>query len=78
MKRFGEATEVAEAALFLASDASSFTTGTVHDDLGKTAHPNAPWLEARPGPDGKPALDVLIVGAGQSGLAIGFGLLRSQ
>lgn len=29
MKRFGEAVEVAEAALFLASDASSFITGTV-------------------------------------------------
>ena len=29
MKRFGEAGEVAEAALHLASDASSFTTGTV-------------------------------------------------
>ena len=30
MKRFGNAEEVAEAALHLASDASSFTTGTVH------------------------------------------------
>jgi 2-keto-3-deoxy-L-fuconate dehydrogenase len=29
MKRFGKAGEVAEAALYLASDASSFTTGTV-------------------------------------------------
>jgi NAD(P)-dependent dehydrogenase (short-subunit alcohol dehydrogenase family) len=29
MKRFGRAEEVAEAALYLASDASSFTTGTV-------------------------------------------------
>ena len=29
MKRFGQADEVAEAALYLASDASSFTTGTV-------------------------------------------------
>jgi 2-keto-3-deoxy-L-fuconate dehydrogenase len=29
MKRFGEPEEVAEAALYLASDASSFTTGTV-------------------------------------------------
>jgi 2-keto-3-deoxy-L-fuconate dehydrogenase len=29
MKRFGEASEVAEAALYLASDASSFTTGIV-------------------------------------------------
>ncbi len=31
-----------------------------------------------PGPDGKPVLDVLVVGAGQSGLATAFGLLRSQ
>src|SRR5579872_1936439 len=29
-------------------------------------------------PDGKPALDVLIVGGGQSGLATAFGLMRSQ
>ena len=50
----------------------------VRDDLQKTAHPNAPWLKPKPGPDGQPALDVLIVGAGQSGIAIGFGLLRSQ
>jgi cation diffusion facilitator CzcD-associated flavoprotein CzcO len=50
----------------------------VRDDLHKTAHPVAPWLEPKTGPDGKPTLDVLIVGAGQSGVAIGFGLLRSQ
>jgi len=50
----------------------------IADDLGKTAHPTAAWLEAKTGPDGKPALDVLIVGAGQSGVAIAFGLLRSQ
>jgi cation diffusion facilitator CzcD-associated flavoprotein CzcO len=30
------------------------------------------------GPDAKPALDVLIVGAGQSGIATAFGLMRSQ
>ena len=30
------------------------------------------------GPDGRPALDVLIVGAGQSGLAIAFALMRAQ
>jgi len=50
----------------------------VHGDLAKTAHPNAAWLTPKPGPDGRPALDVLVVGAGQSGLATAFGLLRSQ
>jgi FAD-dependent urate hydroxylase len=50
----------------------------VHDDLAKIAHPRTAWLGVTPGPDGKPALDVLIVGAGQSGLTIGFGLKRSQ
>ena len=50
----------------------------VRADLAKTAHPNAAWLTPRPGPDGKQALDVLVVGAGQSGLATAFGLMRSQ
>ena len=50
----------------------------VRDDLAKTSHPNAVWLEPVPGPDGKPALDVLIVGAGQSGITTAFGLMRSQ
>ena len=50
----------------------------VRSDLARTAHPDAPWLVPTPGPDGKPALDVLVVGAGQSGLATAFGLLRSQ
>ena len=50
----------------------------VYDDLAKTSHPSASWLEPKTGPDGKPALDVLIVGGGQSGLATAFGLKRSQ
>jgi cation diffusion facilitator CzcD-associated flavoprotein CzcO len=50
----------------------------VRDDLAKTSHPSAPWLEPKMGPGGKPALDVLVVGGGQSGLAIAFGLKRSQ
>jgi cation diffusion facilitator CzcD-associated flavoprotein CzcO len=50
----------------------------VRDDLAKTSHPSAPWLAPKTGQDGKPALDVLIVGGGQSGLATAFGLLRSQ
>jgi cation diffusion facilitator CzcD-associated flavoprotein CzcO len=60
------------------TDALAALEAQVRDDLHKTAHPNMPWLKPKPGPDGTPALDVLIVGAGQSGIAIGFGLLRSQ
>jgi cation diffusion facilitator CzcD-associated flavoprotein CzcO len=50
----------------------------VRADLARTAHPNTPWLKPVPGPDARPALDVLIVGAGQSGIATAFGLMRSQ
>ncbi len=50
----------------------------VRADLAKTAHPGAAWLVPKLGPDGSPALDVLVVGAGQSGLATAFGLMRSQ
>ena len=50
----------------------------VRADLARTAHPEAAWLTPKPGPDDRPALDVLVVGAGQSGLAIAFGLMRSQ
>ena len=45
-------------------------------DLARTAHPGAGWLAPRQAPDGGPALDVLVVGAGQSGLATAFGLMR--
>jgi FAD-dependent urate hydroxylase len=48
------------------------------DDLARIAHPRARWLEPRIGPDGQPALDVLIVGGGQSGIAIASGLLRAM
>jgi FAD-dependent urate hydroxylase len=60
------------------SDALTALEAQVRADLARTAHPKSVWLRARSGPDGKPALDVLIVGAGQSGIAIGFGLMRSQ
>jgi hypothetical protein len=48
----------------------------IRADLAKTAHPHAAWLAPKPGPDGRPALDVLVVGAGQSGIATAFGLMR--
>jgi cation diffusion facilitator CzcD-associated flavoprotein CzcO len=60
------------------SDALAKLKATVRADLAMIAHPGAAWLEPKTGPDGKPALDVLIIGAGQSGIAIGFGLMRSR
>lgn len=60
------------------SDALRELECSVRADLAMIAHPHAAWLEPKTGPDGKPALDVLIVGAGQSGIAIGFGLMRSR
>jgi len=53
-------------------------SGRARRDLVLIAHPRSPWLEAKQAPDGSPALDVLIVGAGQSGAAIAFGLMRAQ
>jgi cation diffusion facilitator CzcD-associated flavoprotein CzcO len=50
----------------------------VRADLAKISHPGMPWLTPVTGPDGRNALDVLIVGAGQSGLATAFALQRSQ
>ncbi len=60
------------------SDGLTKLEAQVRADLARIAHPHAAWLEPKTGPDGKPARDVLIVGAGQSGIAIGFGLLRSR
>jgi cation diffusion facilitator CzcD-associated flavoprotein CzcO len=60
------------------NDALAALEGRVRADLAKTAHPDAAWLTPKLAPGDRPALDVLIVGAGQSGLATAFGLLRSQ
>lgn len=50
----------------------------VREDLALIQHPRMDWQEPHLGPNGEQALDVLIVGAGQSGLATAFGLLRSK
>ena len=52
-------------------------TARARDDLHRVSHPRTPWLEPRTAPDGTAALDVLIVGGGQSGLATAMGLLRA-
>ncbi len=50
----------------------------VRQDLELIDHPHMAWLEPQPAPNGGTALDVLVVGAGQSGLATAFGLMRSK
>ena len=59
-------------------DGVAALTAQVRRDLARIAHPSMPWLEPRLASNGTAALDVLIVGAGQSGLAIAFGLMRAQ
>lgn len=49
----------------------------IRRDLALIAHPRLPWLTPRT-VGGAPALDVLIIGAGQGGLATGFALRRDQ
>jgi cation diffusion facilitator CzcD-associated flavoprotein CzcO len=49
----------------------------VRREIEMTAHPRTEWMQARLY-RGKPALDVLIVGAGQSGLCIAFALMRDR
>lgn len=49
----------------------------VKRQIEMTAHPRADWMAPRTRA-GKPVLDVLIVGAGQSGLATAFGLMRER
>jgi FAD-dependent urate hydroxylase len=45
-------------------------------DLARLNYPPANWVPERAGPDGRRALDVLVVGAGMCGQTVGFGLLR--
>ena len=47
-------------------------------DLDLISHPRMPWLTPKLAPDGTKAYDVLIVGAGQSGIATAFGLMRAK
>jgi cation diffusion facilitator CzcD-associated flavoprotein CzcO len=48
----------------------------VRRDLATIEAPPAGWMRARLGADGRQAFDVVVVGAGLSGLSIGFGLRR--
>ena len=50
----------------------------IRRDLDLLGYPRRDWLAARRTAGGAPILDVLIVGAGQGGLATAFGLLRER
>ena len=45
-------------------------------DLARLNYPPANWVLPRTGPDGQPALDVLVIGAGMCGQTAAFALLR--
>jgi len=60
------------------SDRLAALEAQVRADLAKITHPNMPWLTPVPRPNDRDTLDVLITGAGQSGLATAFALQRSQ
>ncbi|MEM7745606.1 MAG: NAD(P)/FAD-dependent oxidoreductase [Pseudomonadota bacterium] len=48
------------------------------EDLRRIAWPSTSWVKPRPAPDGGDALNVLIIGAGQGGLTLGFQLARER
>ena len=50
----------------------------VRDDLARTAHPAGRWVPPRVAADGTPIRDVVVVGAGQGGLAIAQALRRER
>jgi xanthine/CO dehydrogenase XdhC/CoxF family maturation factor/cation diffusion facilitator CzcD-associated flavoprotein CzcO len=50
----------------------------VHRDLSLLNYPQREWLTPRKTGGGSPIYDALIVGAGQSGLACAFGLMRER
>jgi cation diffusion facilitator CzcD-associated flavoprotein CzcO len=50
----------------------------VVQDLDIIAYPDTRWVPERLGPDGAPALDVLVIGGGQGGLAVAHALKRAR
>jgi cation diffusion facilitator CzcD-associated flavoprotein CzcO len=50
----------------------------IRRDLELTDYPKRDWVLSRTAPDGRPVLDVLIIGGGQGGLSTAFGLMREK
>ena len=62
----------------MTDDALTVLSARARNDVEMVAHPRADWMPERRRLDGAPILDVLIVGAGQGGLALGFQLFRDR
>jgi len=62
---------------FLRGDCLAALDARVRREVEMTAHPRAEWMQPRLF-QGRPALDVLIVGAGQSGLVTAYALMRDR
>ncbi len=61
------------------SDASlQALAARVRDDLARTSHPAQSWVPRRAETGDTPSLDVVIVGAGQGGLAVAHALRRAR
>ena len=50
----------------------------VHDELALFEYPTKDWVTPRHGPHGEAVHNVVIVGGGQTGLGIAFGLQRER
>lgn len=50
----------------------------IRRDMQRLQYPGRPWVRPHTGPDGDPMLDVLVVGAGQGGLATAAALMRER
>jgi cation diffusion facilitator CzcD-associated flavoprotein CzcO len=53
-------------------------TEQVHRELDLLDYPRRDWMPVRAAADGTPIYDVIIIGAGQGGLATAFGLMRER
>jgi len=59
-------------------DALARLTERVRRDLEFLTYPGRDWVQARQTANGEPVYDVVVVGAGQGGLATAFGLMRER
>lgn len=60
------------------TDGLARLTARVHREIELLDYPRRDWMPLRHAPDGAPIYDVIIVGAGQGGLAAAFGLMRER